>query len=172
MPNKCENSSIDNKVESRDRVIIRQGITDPVAFDLQAVEHIPRDPKRRTELSALIGAKFFFEFTDRLSRRERHLWDEGGLKSSQICKRMDDFILEQADVKEKKVSLKQLIASIEAEEEADAKPKDAKKAAKKKPAKKTPAKKATAEKEAAPKKAPAKKAAPKKAVSKKTKAEK
>ena len=96
MPNKCENSSIDNKVESRNRVIIRQGITDPVAFDIQAVERIPRDPKQRIKLSALIGAKFLFEFTDQLSRRERHLWDERGLKSSQICKRMDNFIFEQA----------------------------------------------------------------------------
>lgn len=83
-----------------------------------------------------------------------------------------DFILEQADVKEKKVTLKQLIASIEAEEEADAAPKPAKNAPKKKaakkPAAKKVAKKADSEKKAAPKKSPAKKSPAKKAAPKKT----
>ena len=92
-----------------------------------------------------------------------------------------DFILELADLKDKKVSRDELIAAIEAEDAEDAADKDAKKTAKKKTAKKPAAKKAApkksedekvAPKKAAAKKAPAKKAAPKKAASKKAKAEK
>lgn len=84
-----------------------------------------------------------------------------------------DFILELADVKDKKVSRDELIAAIEAEEAEDMAKKDTKKAAKKKPAaKKKAAPKKPAAKKAAPKKPAAKKAAPKKAPAKKAKAEK
>lgn len=80
-----------------------------------------------------------------------------------------DFILELADVKDRKVSRDELIAAIEAEEAEDsAKKSSGKKKARKTPAKKTPAKKA-APKKTATKKAPAKKKAP---VKKKAKAEK
>jgi len=83
-----------------------------------------------------------------------------------------DFILELANVKDKKVSRDELIAAIEAEEAEDMAKKDTKKAAKKKPAAKKAAPKKPAAKKAAPKKPAAKKAAPKKAPAKKTKAEK
>lgn len=73
-----------------------------------------------------------------------------------------DFILELANVKDKKVSRDELIAAIEAEEAEDMAKKDTKKVPKKKPV----------AKKAAPKKPAAKKAAPKKAPAKKAKAEK
>lgn len=85
-----------------------------------------------------------------------------------------DFVLELAEVKEKKVSYDKMIEIIEAEdEETPAKKKPAKKkaAAKKAPAKKAEAKKAPAKK-AAEKKAPAKKAAAKKPAAKKAPAKK
>ncbi len=89
-----------------------------------------------------------------------------------------DFIVELADVKDKKVSRDELIAAIEAEDSADAaqkktaKKKSAKKKAAKKTAKKVTAKKADAKKPA-PKKAEPKKAAAQKDKTKdKTKAEK
>ncbi|MCF8474357.1 MAG: trigger factor [Emcibacter sp.] len=77
-----------------------------------------------------------------------------------------DFILELANVKDKKVSREELIAAIEAEESEDTAKAD-KKLADKKPAKKKAVAKKTEEKTPA-----AKKAAPKKAAPKKTKAEK
>lgn len=90
-----------------------------------------------------------------------------------------DFVIEQAELKDKKVSREELEAAVRAIDEEEANPvkkKPAKKAATKKaPAKKTaakkaddkaPAKKAAAKKPAA-KKAPAKKAAPKKVAAKK-----
>jgi len=90
-----------------------------------------------------------------------------------------DFILELAEVKDKPVSRDELMAAIEAEEEADAAKKPAKKKAatkkkaapKKTEAKKTEAKKADTKKAAA-KKPAAKKPAAKKAAPKKAKAEK
>jgi len=78
-----------------------------------------------------------------------------------------DFIVELADVKDKKVSREQLIAAIEAEEAADT----GNKSAKKTTAKKAPAKKAAAKKPES-KKPESKKAKPKKAAPKKTKVEK
>jgi len=94
-----------------------------------------------------------------------------------------DFILEQADLKDKSVSREDLDAAVRAIDEEEANPGKTKKAAPKKKAaakkapakkaapkkaaeKKEPAKKAAAKKPAA-KKAPAKKAAPKKAAAKK-----
>lgn len=79
-----------------------------------------------------------------------------------------DFILELADVKDKKVTRDELIAAIEEEEQADAAKKDAaKKPAKKKAAAKKPAAKKPAAKKATEKKPAAKKAAPKKAKTEK-----
>lgn len=81
-----------------------------------------------------------------------------------------DFILELAEVKDKKVTSEELVAAIEAEEAEDTAQKETKKP-KKKAAKKPAVKKAQAEK-AAPKKAVAKKAPAKKAAPKKAKVEK
>ncbi len=99
-----------------------------------------------------------------------------------------DYLFENADITDKKVTREELEAAIEAEDEAEAKPAANKKApakkkaaakkpaakkasAKKAPAEKAPAKKATAKKPAAKKpaakKAPAKKPAAKKAPAKK-----
>lgn len=90
-----------------------------------------------------------------------------------------DFVIEQADLKDKKVSREDLEAAVRAIDEEEANPatkKPAKKAASKKPAAKKPAAKKTdgdapakkaAAKKPATKKAPAKKAAPKKAAAKK-----
>jgi len=87
-----------------------------------------------------------------------------------------DFLFDKADVTERDVTVEELQAAIEADEEAEvekakAAPKKkapAKKpAAKKAPAKKAPAKKADAEEKPAAKKAPAKKAPAKKAPAKK-----
>lgn len=91
-----------------------------------------------------------------------------------------DFVLESAELKDKKVSRDDLEAAVRALDEEEANPAKAKEkkkaapkkaAAKKAPAKKAPAKKAApkkaAEKKAPAKKAPAKKAAPKKAAAKK-----
>ncbi len=90
-----------------------------------------------------------------------------------------DFVLEQADLKDKSVSRDELEAAVRALDEEEANPTKAKSkkpapkkaAAKKTPAKKAPAKKAAAEKAPA-KKAPAKKAAAKKAPAKKAAAKK
>ena len=77
-----------------------------------------------------------------------------------------NFLFDKAEVTEREVTIEQLQAAIEADEEAEAEkakaPAKKKPAAKKAPAKKAPAKKETAEKPAA-KKAPAKKAPAKKA---------
>tara|TARA_B100001939_G_scaffold197232_1_gene169758 strand:+ start:466 stop:2064 length:1599 start_codon:yes stop_codon:yes gene_type:complete len=92
-----------------------------------------------------------------------------------------DFILEQAEVSEKKVSRDDLIAAIEADDETAEAAAKAKKAAAKKPAaKKAAPKKAAAKKapakdaaeDGAEEKAPAKKAAAKKPAAKKTAAKK
>ena len=80
-----------------------------------------------------------------------------------------DFLMEKADVTDKKATKAQLEAAIEAEPETQ--PKAKKGGAKKAAAKKAPAKKAAAKKSAA-KKAPAKKAAVKKAPAKKAPAKK
>jgi len=74
-----------------------------------------------------------------------------------------DFLFEKADITDKSVTREELEAAIEAEDEAETKPK-------KKPAKKAPAKKAATKTEA--KKAPAKKAPAKKAAAKKPAAKK
>jgi len=74
-----------------------------------------------------------------------------------------DFLFEKADITDKSVTREELEAAIEAEDEAETKPK--KKPAKKAPAKKASAKKAATKTEA--KKAPAKKAAAKKPAAKK-----
>ncbi|MEO0907717.1 MAG: trigger factor [Pseudomonadota bacterium] len=95
-----------------------------------------------------------------------------------------DFLFDKAEVTERDVTVEELQAAIEADEEAEAEKAKAapkKKAAKKAPAKKAPAKKAPAKKAAAKadaddkpaaKKAPAKKAAAKKAPAKKAPAKK
>ena len=80
-----------------------------------------------------------------------------------------DFVLEQADLKDKKVSREDLEAAVRALDEEEANPGKAKE--KKKPAKKAAAKKAPAKKAPA-KKAAEKKAAPKKAAAKKAPAKK
>ncbi len=79
-----------------------------------------------------------------------------------------DFVLEQADLSDKKVSRDELEAAVRALDEEEANPAKSKKkpAAKKTAAKKSPAKKATT------KKAPAKKAEPKKTAAKKPAAKK
>lgn len=85
-----------------------------------------------------------------------------------------DFVLEQADLKDKKVSREDLEAAVRALDEEEASPgkaKEKKKPAKKAAAKKAPAKKAPAKKAPA-KKATEKKAAPKKAAAKKAPAKK
>jgi trigger factor len=90
-----------------------------------------------------------------------------------------DFLFDKAEVTEREVTIEQLQAAIEADEEAEAEKAKAnaeaapkKKApAKKAPAKKAPAKKADAEEKPAAKKAPAKKAPAKKAPAKKAEAE-
>jgi len=82
-----------------------------------------------------------------------------------------DFILEKAELTDKKVSREELEKAVREIDEEDANPAKGKKAAKKPAAKKTTAKKAPAKK-AAPKKAAAEKAPAKKAPAKKTPAKK
>ncbi len=81
-----------------------------------------------------------------------------------------DFLFEKADITDKKVTRAELEAAIEADDEAEAKPKAKKAPAKKAPAKKAPAKKAPAKK--APAKKPAAKKAPAKTAAKKPAAKK
>ncbi|SIN94300.1 trigger factor [Parasphingorhabdus marina DSM 22363] len=82
-----------------------------------------------------------------------------------------DFLFEKAEITDKTVTREELEAAIEAEDEAETKPRAKKAPAKKAAAKKAPAKKAPAKKPAA-KKAPAKKAAAKKPAAKKAPAKK
>jgi len=81
-----------------------------------------------------------------------------------------DFLFDKATVTDKTVTREELEAAIEAEDEAETKPKKA--PAKKAAAKKAPAKKAAAKKPAAEKAEPAKKAAAKKPPAKKAPAKK